>query len=393
MFSTSSSTVISGVTQKVSAEAKIGLLQGSALEFTYKANLFDSQATSPKSPPSSSPNFASGKRQRNIPMWTRLLNVIDQELMTLPRKIDWSISFGQFVKTSAMFTHDLKALTGTHLGFGLEHNINLGLWAWIWELTYYGSSFRVPIPLVHLGSLNSNTRQVYYTGKWHQALIYLLLQSFLAEVLQEPQTKKKMVASHRIVEKQTTKTEGSKTKEEAQRQLKLMERVAEMKHCNELNHDEGLVILRAIYWMQERQPNDSGDTSSASIALKEWDVTKQLQFWIIDHKLVAPATPKRRWMGFYDLRDIVPEDNDSIDSQGNFSLVNDLRKVIIDYFSFTSKVNDNGANDDSLLKQPCLTIRYKYKNEIYEVTFDESEPFVLPCNDAAELLGNADRIE
>jgi hypothetical protein len=307
--------------------------------------------------------------------------------MTLPRKFDCSFVFGQFMKASAKFTHELKAMTATHLAFGLEHNISVGLWSWVWELTYHGSTFRVPVPVIRLGTLTAESTQAYYLTKLYHAQSCLMLQSLVSDIIHDIQ-KTQLLSQKNREDRPRVRRQQSKSKTEAEYQMKLMERVVDMKRYNESIHDDGLVILRATYWVQGLE-----NVNTERIVLKEFDVTKQLQFWVVNHTLVAPSTPKRFWMGFYDLRHEVHgksytlDQDDKIHGENAYSLIREWWRLLV------HKYCSNKWAEGSNWTEPSLTIRYRHQNEIYEATFGETEAFQLPCHNVAELLGNADQIE
>ena len=109
---------------KYSAKVSMGLLQGNSLELSYKF-----------------------RAQKDY--WL-------DEYITMPKQIQISTILSGFPKIEGMVTQEFSCLA-THptLGFGMEHDVALGCWTWVWEWTYQNSSFRIPIPVLHLGKFES----------------------------------------------------------------------------------------------------------------------------------------------------------------------------------------------------------------------------------------------
>ena len=139
-------------THKYSAKATVGILQGNAVTLGYKFRF-------PKHP--------------------RL-----EDYITIPKSFSCSAVLGRFPKIEAMLTQELTSLA-THptLSFGMEHDITLGCWTWIWEWSYQNSKFRMPIPVIYLGSITDPS--AYYVRKLYHGVYWILVQSMLADILQD----------------------------------------------------------------------------------------------------------------------------------------------------------------------------------------------------------------
>jgi hypothetical protein len=315
---------------KCSAKVSLGMLQGNSLELSYKLRF---QKYS----------------------WL-------EEYITLPKHLQFSTVLGGFPKVLGMVTQEFTSLAShPTLGFGMEHDISLACWTWIWEWTYNNSTFRVPIPVVHLGSISDPG--AFYWGKFYSAIYCLLIQSMVADILQDD-NKKQEEGRQKGATVTTLPLSYIKSKEDAARQLVMMEKVAEKKRMSESNTD-GLVILKATYWVESR------DIQGKIISM---DATKQLQFWVSNGKLHLPSVPKAAWLGFYNLQT----------ERSPFSPGWDWR--------FWRRWTRRAVHPQPRAKQPQLTIRFACSGYVYEITVGETEAVTLPCT-RAQLLGYAGSVQ
>jgi curved DNA-binding protein CbpA len=327
--------------QKVSVSASVGMLQGNSLELSYRTRFRKCH-------------------------WL-------EEYITIPKKFEVTSVWGKVRKIRSILTQELKSLANNPtLGFGMEHDIALGRWTWIWELQYNDSTFKVPIPVVHLGSIGNSF--AFYSSKLYYTVYCLIFQSMIADFLQNsgeetPQRTREGEKNGIISTMDKNKT-SIKTKADAERQLKLMEPVAEKKRSIESQRRTGLVILQASYWFQTRA--DDGNVSE----IVSMDATKQLQFWVSDGKVTASSIPKASWLGFYNLRTEAPKGTTFM---WDWRLWRRWKKNL-------AQTRHIGLNSS----ESGLTIRYTNSGNVYELTVGETEPFALPSNDKAECLGNAD---
>jgi hypothetical protein len=316
-------------THRGTAKMNIGLLQGNSLKLGYKY-----------------------RRQKDT--WL-------QEYMTVPKRVEVSASVSQFPKAEGMITQEFTSLAShPTLGFGFEHDINLGLWTWIWEWTYQGSTFRVPVPVLSLGTIVDPAS--YYAKRVYYAIYCLFVQTLIADMLGDEEPKTIDIA---LDETPSLSSDLSTTKEEAHanQQLFLMRSTAEKKTNSEMKRN-GLVIRRAVYWVQRRHPSRTG---SRFISL---DATTQLQFWVTESKLVVPALPKSSWMGFYKLEE--PHAN---------------KTMKIWRWQFWKRWgNKRSVTPNEEKQEPRLTIRYVYQEFVYEITIADTEEITLP-NSKAVLIG------
>jgi curved DNA-binding protein CbpA len=419
---------------KTSVKGSIGMLQGNSVELGYNCRF-------PKSHDEAQNNKSSKNNQKTVYEW------LDAKF-TLPKKIEVSTVLGHFKKITAMVTHEIGSLA-THptLAFGMEHDVSLGRWAWIWEIQYSQSTFRIPIPILQLGSV-SDPRS-FYLQKFYYGIYCLLLQSMLADLLGDEDDENaqnhdryRFDASESSVgerlRNQTSQGGGEdsssvgvviKTKAEAEKQLALMKPVAEKKRCRESqlrqqdqsgsygidrDGDGGLIILGATYWQTFRQKNDDESDGNGDGEAESWlhevismDATVQLQFWVNKSKLIIPdRIPKSSWMGFYNLSTesklLQFRNKNSVPkrlrwwSSGRQRIRNLMKEWTqrSETKTSTSSTSSASSSPRDSWQDPQLTVRYSFRGSVYEITVGDTESLELPClDDTAETLGDAEFVQ
>lgn len=368
---------------RCSVKASVGVLQGNSVELSYRARV---------------------QKTRN----NRFVAWLDEHIH-LPKRVKVSTLFGRFTKVTAMVIHECTTLAmHPTIGFGMEHNISLGGWTWVWEIQYHNSTFRIPVPVIQLGSVSDPG--VFYARQLYHATYCLLLQSIVADILHDHDEHN----SGRGREKPTTENVPkrklsevmSKTRVEAQKQLVLMDPIADKKRILESQRRNGLVIIRATYWYKQPLPiRDDDDDQSRNdesangrngyiIAM---DATKQIQFWVSNGTLSTPSDiPKSSWMGFYDLRteistsDTTPSSHVSWTRPTTWEWKKLWRRIVRSLNVGGSSSTQQQAEQ---LKEPQLTVRYSHLGYVYEVTVGEREALVLPDNPKAQRLGDANFVQ
>jgi hypothetical protein len=323
---------------KTSAKVMIGMMQGSSLELAYKLR---------------------ARRQ----VWL-------DEYLVLPKSIEAVAVLGRFPKVEATVVQEITTLAARPtLAFGFEHDIGLGCWTWVWELTYHNSSFRVPIPVLHLGTVLSPAE--YYRHKVYYGIYCLLLQSLVVDILQDDKEEKSQSMEKEKEQEMIKLMEDaskSKTKLDASRQLALMRSVAERRRYVERQWD-GLVILSAEYFLEDR----SGPEFQRVIM----DATDQLQFWVSDGRLVLPDLPKSALLGFYDLRT---------------ELKGYRTKAPSWDWRIWKRWSRRSVDAERQPLMPKLGIRYSYQGYVYEIGCCDDQPLTLPSN-KARLLGHSSVVQ
>ena len=321
---------------KCAAKASVGMLQGNSLELTYKLRF-----------------------QKNS--WL-------EDYITLPRHIEVSTTWSRFPKIVGTITQEFTSLAmHPTLGFGMEHDLTLGCWTWVWEGTYGSSTFRIPIPVIHLGTISNPG--AFYSQKFYYGIYCLLLQSMMADLLQDEEDKKPEISSPKETSKIAEGLSIEKTRKDAERQLAMMQPIAEKKRHLESQKD-GFVVLRATYWVETSSDVSHPDGNG----LHSMDVTTQLQFWVSDGRLYLPPIPKSSWLGFRDLR--------SQTQTASHSFKWDWR--------IWRRLTHRAVHPERA-PEPQLTIRYSYASYVYEITVGEKVSLTLP-NKKAQLLGHASSV-
>ena len=391
---------------KGSVKASLGMLQGNSIDLGYKCKL----------PKSHDDETRSTKQNNRIKEWYEWL----EGVISLPKDIEITTVLGRFQKVSAMVTHELTSLA-THptLGFGMEHDVTLGRWAWIWEIQYNQSTFRIPISVLQLGTVADS--RSFYAQKFYYGIYCLLMQSMVADLLKDHDSddesgdgyRNSKVSEPEIQEKSVA-SEGwvVKTKAQAEKQLSLMKPVAEKKRYREqklqqLRGNAGLIILGATYSQKFSLKSEESNRNSNGEWLHEivsMDATPQLQFWVNRSKLAIPSQlPKSSWMGFYSLH---TESKLFLQHQKNLqnAFTNRRwwsygREKILNLKNAWSNKQNNGGQRDSwhskfAMHDPQLTIRYVYGGSVFEISVGDTESLQLPCFDgSAEKLGDADYVQ
>ena len=165
----------------------------------------------------------------------------------------------------------------------------------------------------------------------------------------------------------------------AERQLSFMIPVAKMKRQREeLNN--GLIIMKATY-------------SSTSTSV---DVTHQLQFYVNASKLYLPPSPKSLLLGFNELVDgsytpgqLVVKQSKTSDS----TLYDMIHQWIYKMNTLLYRLGMIGedthikeeANRAEESLQVKLSVRYKYRTEVFETIVRDTESLEIPSNSAIKL--------
>jgi hypothetical protein len=317
---------------KTSAKVSVGMMQGNSLELSYKLK-------------------------------NRKKTWLDDYIL-VPKSLEATTVLGRFPKIEATVVQEITTLAShPSVAFGLEHDIGLGCWSWIWELNYNNSSFRVPIPVLHLGTISDPI--AFYQQKFYYGIYCLLLQSLVADILQDNEGGQGDTEKEQEV-KTMAETSKSKTKPEATSQLLLMESVAERRRYAELQR-EGLVILKATYWLEEQ--------TGPEIELLTMDTTTQLQFWVSEGRLSLPALPKSCLLGFYDLRTEVK--NRPRSQKWDWRIWRWTRRSV---------------DPEQQQMEPQLRVRYSYKGYVYEITCSDQDALTIP-NRKARLFGHSSVVQ
>lgn len=314
---------------KTSAKISMGLMQGNSLELSYKLK----------------------SRKKT---WF-------DEYLCLPKSFEASTVLGRFPKVEVMANQEITTLAShPRLSFGFEHEIGLGCWSWVWELSYKSSCFRIPVPVMHLGTITNPT--AFYQQKFYYGMYCLMLQALIADILNDEKVDRIETAEDEEVTRTLVDSSKVKTKSDATQQLMLMESVAERRRCTEMKQN-GLVILSASYFLEVRNGSER--------QVARMDATIQLQFWVSSGRLCLPAIPKSTLLGFYDLR----------------TEIKDLSRPRKWDWRIWKRLSRRSVAPDQRL-EPQIGVRYSFQGYVYEITASDSENLILPSK-RARLMGSA----
>lgn len=331
--------------QKYSGKVNLGVLQGNSIDLTYRLRPQKSH-------------------------WLK-------EYFPIPKAIEASTVISTFPKVTGTVIHEFTALANhPELGFGMEHDISLGTWTWIWEWTYQNSTFRVPIPVVRLGTVSDPN---FYSQKIYSGFYSMLIQAMVADLFQDLEDQKK--SSYNDVQNPQTEVQKPscelKTKKVAEQQVALMASISEKKRIREAQKEGGLVILRATYWLE--LPPEEGQLAGRVVSM---DSTPQLQFWVVSGKLALSSLPKSSWLGFYNLETENTRPK-KLKSKMDWRIWRRWMQ------KGRKKRRSSPEAEENI---PQLTIRYRHGGYVYETTIGETEAVVLPSN-KSQLLGHAGSVE
>ena len=277
--------------------------------------------------------------------------------------IAWSPLSGYRIK--AMLSRNIPmnwVLSNVHMsgykstiGFGIEHN---GLSGLTWLLRYSrpeGIAISVPIFVTPFMA------HAYWNKfVWISTLTYLL-----DEVIEEYSERGQKDSAEAREGRYQQLLKANRAEHDwscsplaisiSERHLPFMAQVSGAKRRYEESID-GLVILRAVY-----------GTKSASSNV---DVTEQLQFWVNDSRLVLPSSPKCSLLGLYSLR-------------RRRRAKRRIYRPFDNLFQRFVRAESDLESDDC--QEITLTIRYKHKGFVYELSVGDSDQVVLPSSTARQL--------
>jgi hypothetical protein len=197
-------------------------------------------------------------------------------------------------------------------------------------------------------------------------LITVLIDEAVGEVIEDA-TKSIQARSENGMSKLNKEAdflEVGKSKLDAEQQVRMMTRTAELKKERE-QECNGLVIHKATYFIE-------GVPQSI-------DVTIPLQFWVTQSRLSLPATPKSHLLGFYNL---------SSTSRPDLPERHSLWRLAVSVFKIPRKETPHGVQQPT----PRLKIRYEYDGDMYEITIGDTDPLYLPSPNALQL-GPSSRVQ
>ena len=303
--------------------------------------------------------------------------------------VAWSPILGYRLK--GLITRNLSQISTSQftpkLGIGVEHSRVAGF---KWLLSYQrpeGLHVRIPIFI----------SRILLPGYWNKVIWVSALSYLVDETIGEwighssPGMIKMTANTHMAISKKLVINQKEqqwlsslKAKKNAERQLSMMVHVAKMKRkCEQASC--GLVIIQAVY---------SSETSLKKASL---DVTQQVQFWVENSQLHLPACSKRELLGFYDLTgrdhhtsDMLLTSKVNKKQPGTFPPPSDRlihrMNLWLSWLGFGGddtcpQMEKEDCTDDNAI----LTVRYKYKEQIFELSVKDDDELELPSTHATVL--------
>ena len=257
------------------------------------------------------------------------------------------------------------------LSLGVEHG-NLLSSGLVWLFTWIQGDFTLRIP-IELPSLQPGPKSLWSMYPL-QALYFSFLSRIIQDIVAELVDSVKEAHKDGAVENEQ-QVSREKSKQEAMMQQEFMGRQAKLRIENERNIQNGLVIEKALYYVEGREE-------------AVWDVTIPLQFWVTDSRLVLPPSSKRNMLGFYDIAD---SDDDKEEVNLSDGPKKDIAKSIISFLKglWVYEPNTKGSTTSSS-NMPKLWVQYQHGSEFFEVEVFDDDELVLP--DAEAMRVSAERV-
>jgi hypothetical protein len=180
----------------------------------------------------------------------------------------------------------------------------------------------------------------------------------------------------------------SNAKNDALRQVQLITRQANIIAKKE-GERVGLVIIKAIYgvmdsntrqWIRCRAGQRRETETTDEIVWNTMDVTTQLHFWITDSSLHLPHQSKRHMLGFYDVSAFISEDEWTI-TQPSQCITHSAFGRVFEWCKEKLRFKSKKSRDLMVV----LSIRYKWRDKMYDVMFNDDEAVDLPSPFAQEV--------
>jgi DnaJ domain len=281
-------------------------------------------------------------RTLEYPIWSCRL-----ALSNYPLKLSWrgaesntfyaSLSFG-------MFFPRIKLLRISSLGnkwtlkYGLKHDAQAmftkgSMWSIVCSLQSNEFSLRIPV------SLESSTPVAWIAS--------ILFAEFVDQRLKAIQWN---IPDHDSKDEENFQKTSHTLRGLPRQTLDIIQKVASKKRKNETLREDGLVIVEAKLYVDQRS----------------YDVSEVLQFWVVDSELRIPMKD----LSLYWLIE-PPNTNDDVR----------LDKSWLDSIFSASKSKKEGPAAVARL----LDVRYQYIGRTYQVSFDEQSDICVPNRNATEL--------
>lgn len=257
------------------------------------------------------------------------------------------------------------------LSLGVEHGNPLtnGL---VWLFTWVQGDFTLRIP-IELPSLQPGPKTL-----WSMYPLQALYFSFLSRIIQDivAELVGSVKEAHKDGEvKKEQQVSKEKSKQEAMMQQEFMGRQSKLRIENERNIQNGLVVEKALYYVEGREE-------------AVWDVTIPLQFWVTDSRLVLPSSSKRNMLGFYDIADFNDEKEEvNLSDRSKKDIAKSIISFLKGFWVYEPNTKESTTSSSNM---PKLWVQYQQGSKFFEVEVCDDDELVLP--DAEAMQVSAERV-
>jgi curved DNA-binding protein CbpA len=250
------------------------------------------------------------------------------------------------------------------LSLGVRHITTNGF-STLFQLERDGMNFSVPV------LITTATSREYFLKSIYASIVMSLIDGVIGENINDDSNDamehkmKRKNASFRVDDEEERMYQREKKKRDRVQQLQLMTPSATTKMLKEQKKEEGLVILMGRYEV------NGGESI---------DVTIPLQFWVMDSALHLPSMSKSNMLGFYDVRPETPLKTKGLLTKSWQTLLNEYM-----FGRFGRDKKAASRQQKALMLIPTLTVRYRYGDDVYEITIFDHEELFIPCEKAMRL--------
>jgi hypothetical protein len=321
---------------------------------------------------------------------------------------------GRIASVETMLIRSFSSSNFSRSGVGIRHSFvgwTRGVTSWLFQLERGGVRFLVPVSII---PSNSTTVWDSFIGLCYASLLSIVVDVIVSELLCGVTSRlrlsflKLLLGSKRVDEivsidevhtnelkYDQAVTEGrlyqerlSNAKNDALRQVQLMSRQANIIAKKE-DEQGGLVIVKAIYgvmdsntrqWIQCRADQRRETETTNEIVWNTMDATTHMQFWVTDSSLHLPQQSKRHMLGFYDVSAFISEDDWTV-PQPSQCITHSAFGRVFEWCKEKLRFKSKKSRDIIVV----LSIRYKWRDKMYDVMFNDDEAVDLPSPFAQEV--------
>ena len=278
------------------------------------------------------------------------------------------------------------------ISIGIRHFTHYGI-TWLWN--YERGNIHFSIPITVTKQLDPTSTLISYSMKMVtmtalstliDGIIARMMEVLFFQITNNDQNNDYDIHRHQQEQQQKSRLQTEeqllfleKAIQDSKKQVMLMSKQANKKKRIE-EEKNGLVILSAQYYGYMKDTTNVDDLEDQKMEVL--DVVTQLQFWVVDSKLMLPASTKSNLLGFYD---VTMKTNDDIKKTQSSTTGSTLFTRPYSWISFFKGMDfkiDNDIDRNESLCQAKLSVTYKIGGATYEKTIHDDEELNLPCKDA-----------